>query len=247
MPLTPQRCADAITEHSRGLADAVIAGDLRARVAHCPDWNVADLVWHVTGVHWFWHTIASERLSEPPAEERRPIRPPDDRLVSRFRAGAEAIAETLATADQSAPCWTWFPPQQDVAFVTRHQVQEAVVHHFDAADAIGQSIDIAADIAVDCVEEFLTTSLADADDVAALRETKGLALDGELVLHATDVDRSWTVFDQPGSGLLWRPGGDAPAVSGTAADLLLWIYGRTELPEQQPELIERFRRMSSTD
>lgn len=247
MPLSPRRCAEAITEHSRGLADAVAAGDLHARVVHCPDWDVGDLIWHVTGVQWFWRTIVEELMPEPPGDEHRPVRPPDDQPLTAFLDGAEAIADTLATADQSARCWTWFPPQQEVAFVTRHQVQEAVVHHFDAAHTIGRPITIATDIAVDCLEEFLTTSLADADDLVAIAERDGIRWDGDLVLRATDIDRSWTVAEEPGRGLIWHPGGGDPTVTGTTSELLLWLYGRTDLPERDPELISRFRRMSSTD
>lgn len=121
------------------------------------------------------------------------------------------------------------------------------MHHFDAAYAIGQPVAIATDLAVDCLEEFLTASLADADDVIAIGDKYGLEREGELVLQATDIDRSWTVRDQQGKGLIWQPGGDTPAVSGTTSELLLRIYGRTDLPEQQPDLINRFRRMSSTD
>jgi hypothetical protein len=109
----------AITGHSKGLAAAASA-DLSAAVEHCPGWTVADLVAHVTDVHWFWGTIAGEALREPPAEERRPARPSDEELVSTFLSGSVRLVGVLRAAEQSTPCWTWFPPQQNIGFISRH-------------------------------------------------------------------------------------------------------------------------------
>jgi uncharacterized protein (TIGR03083 family) len=163
MSLSVDECTSAIARYSTALADAA-RGNLDARVEHCPDWSVADLVEHVTEVHWFWRTIAAETLDVPPDEDRRPPHAPHDRLVDAFEAGAREIVDVLAVADQSASCWTWFPSQQDVAFITRHQVQEAMVHAWDAANAAGRPLDLDPTLAADCVDEFLTTSLAEEDD-----------------------------------------------------------------------------------
>jgi uncharacterized protein (TIGR03083 family) len=245
MPLSLHRSLDAVSSHSRILADAA-RGNLDARVEHCPEWSVADLVWHVTEVHWFWRTIAGERLQAPPDESRRPARRPDAELLDDLLAGADALVDTLGAADQSAACWTWFPPQQDVAFITRHQVQEAAVHAWDAANAAGQVLELGSDIAVDSIEEFLTCSLADGDDVVKI----GVLLDGELVLHATDTGQVWTVAQSaPEAALTWSAssGNDRSTISGSAADLLLWLYGRVDLTSSDPELVSRFRRLSSSD
>lgn len=245
MALSLERSLDAISAHSYALADAA-RSNLGARVEHCPEWSVADLVWHVTEVHWFWGTIAAELPSAAPAESRRPERRPDAELVDTFLSGAAALVETLGAADQGASCWTWFPPQQDVAFITRHQVQEAAVHHWDAVNAAGRRLAIEQDLAADSIEEFLTTSLADDDDAKASE----IALKGALALHATDLDRLWTVNQAgPDAALLWSAssGGEASTVSGTASDLLLWLYGRLDLPVGDADMVARFRSLSSTD
>lgn len=244
MSLSTDACVTAIADHSRGFADAV-RDNLDARVTHCPDWDVADLVWHLTEVHWFWRTIAGERLAEPPDESRRPQRPERDDLVPAFERGAAELVEVLRDADQEAPAWTWYPDRRDVGFITRHQVQEAAVHHWDAADAAGASWTVRPEVAADAVEEFLTCSLADGDDVKRL----GRSLSGPLVLTATDTGTSWTVSQaDPEAALLWAPRMDGPAtVAGTASDLLLWIYGRVDLPTDQPDRIAEFRGLSSTD
>lgn len=245
MTLSLDRCLEAVANHSHGLAEAA-RDNLDARVEHCPGWSVADLVSHVTEVHWFWRTIAGERLDAPPDESRRPVRAPDEELVDAFLAGAEALVETLRTTDQGAPCWTWYPPQQDVAFVTRHQVQEAAVHHWDAANAAGIDQSIDQDVAADAVEEFLTCSLADADDA----KRSDIALEGALGLYATDLDLTWTVTQAgPDAALLWAAaaGADGATVSGPASDLLLWIYGRVDQVVGDAELVARFRSLSSSD
>jgi len=234
----------AIARHSRGFADAV-RGNLDAPVEHCPEWDVADLVWHLTGVHWFWRTIAAERLAAPPEECRRPQRPERAELVAAFERGAVELVAALRDADQDAPVWTWFPDRQDIGFITRHQVQEAAVHHWDAAHAAGAAWTVQTEVAADAVEEFPTCSLADQDDVRRLARF----LPGPIVLTATDTGFSWTVAQSdPGAALLWAPGaGGRATVTGTTADLLLWLYRRLDLPTDQPDRVAEFRALSSTD
>ena len=244
MTLATDACLAAIAQHSSGFADAV-RDNLDAPVEHCPDWNVADLVWHLSEVQWFWRTIAAERLTAPPEAERRRERPKQEDLLASFEQGAVELTAVLRAADQEAPVWTWYPDRQDIGFITRHQVQEAAVHHWDAANAAGAEWKIETEVAADSIEEFLTCSLADANDVKQL----GRSLSGPLVLSATDTGSSWTVAQSdPGAALLWVPRADGPTtVAGTTADLLLWIYGRADLPTTQPERVAEFRGLSSTD
>lgn len=208
---------------------------------------MADLVWHLTQVHEFWRTIALERPSSSPPDSEEPARPALEKLVDGFEAGATELVQTLRETDQDAPTWTWFPGRQDVGFITRHQVQETAVHHWDTANAANAagppwSMDPAA--AADSVSEFLTCSLADADDVAR----HGRRLTGPVVLVATDIGAAWTVAQEtPDSALLWSAGAAAPpTVSGSVADLLLWIYGRRDLEVGDPARVAEFRSLSSS-
>jgi uncharacterized protein (TIGR03083 family) len=239
---------EAIARHSAGFADAA-DGNLDAGVRHCPDWSVADLVWHLTEVHWFWGTIADERLAAPPPEDRRPPRPPDDRLIASFRTGAARLVDVLRRADDAAEVWTWAPAQRDVAFITRHQVQEAAVHHWDAADAAGRAVTIEPAVAADSVAEFLTFSVSSEVDPA---EPARPPLGGEFALVCTDAAAGWTVSDGklPGT-VTFEPSAreGVPTLSATASDLLLWLYRRVDLPisGELTDLIERFRTLTFTD
>jgi uncharacterized protein (TIGR03083 family) len=248
MSLTTEESLSAITEHSEGLARAA-RGNLDARVEHCPDWSVADLVWHVTDVHWFWGTICEDRLQEPPVERPRPERPADADLVDRFEAGARRMVEALRAADQQDAVWTWAPGHQDVAFITRHQVQEAAVHHWDAVNAAGGSLAIGPAAASDSVDEFLSVSLSSDADPA---EPPRPPLAGTLVLRATDLDTAWTLTDgeAPGTVRTTRTAElGPPTVEATASDLLLWLYKRRDLglTGEAAGLAARFRALTFTD
>ena len=264
--LSTDGCLAAIDRHSRGLAGAA-RDNLDAPVEHCPGWSVADLVWHVTEVHWFWGTIAEELLSSPPDASRRPTRPADDELVGVFEEGARRLVEVLRAADQDAGCWTWAPAQQDVAFITRHQVQEAAVHHWDAANAASHRMQIEPSVAIDAVEEFLTVSVSTEADPA---DPPRPALAGAIWICGCVGEGSvrWLVQDgrTPGT-VVWQRmpdqadlatliGDGVPTAGGHAdpANVLLWLYGRVPDPwgnggggSDDAGLLERLRALAFTD
>ena len=248
MTLSTDACIAAITEHSAGFAQAT-RGNLEARVEHCPEWSVADLVWHLTEVHWFWATIVEERAPAPVDEARRPARAPADGLVDAFVTGAERLARVLGEADQSASCWTWAAWQQNVGFVTRHQVQEVAVHHWDAVHAAGGSLVVEPDVAADSVDEFLHFSVASEDDPD---DPPTAPLGGTLAFRATDTGDAWTLTDgvRPGTARVTAGAQDgAPVLEATASELLLWLYHRVGLDTSPlPDgLLARFRAITFTD
>ncbi|HTZ43491.1 MAG TPA: maleylpyruvate isomerase family mycothiol-dependent enzyme [Jatrophihabitans sp.] len=239
--------AAEIALQSAAFADAA-EGNLTARVEHCPGWTVADLVDHLTEVHWFWATIAEQQPTDPPAGER-PERAPDDELIARFKAGALHLDEVLRRTDPTAPCWTWAPQQQDVGFILRHQVQEAAVHRWDAEHAAGRVVRLPTAASVDAVEEFLTFSVSTED---GYQKKDAVPLAGAFVLRATDADAAWTVSDDSVPGTLRFERGaspDVPVLASTASDLLLWLYARIMLPvpDGAQDLLGRFRALVFTD
>lgn len=239
---------DAIARHCEGIAE-VAADNLWAPVEHCPEWRVGDLLRHLVDVHWYWATIVAERLDAPPGEARRPS-PPDDRgVIAAFLAGAERMVGVLRTAPGTAHVWTWAPGQQDIAFVRRHQVQEAAVHHWDAAHAAHHRLAIPAREAADAVDEFLTFSVSSDTDPATPARP---ALDGCFSLVATDQPAAWTVADGDAAGTVRITSGQAegvPAVAAPSSDLVLWLYGRVPLDTSglDPALLARFHALCFTD
>jgi uncharacterized protein (TIGR03083 family) len=236
-----------ITRHCTAFYDAA-TDQLDATVPSCPGWNMADLVAHLTGVHWSWATIVEDLRNERLTEDAAPPRVADAELVAAGRVQADRLVRVLAAADPSASCWTW-AQQQDVAFVLRHQVQEAAVHHWDAANAMGAAWSMDPAAAADAVSEFLTFSVStDAANYGAEEGTAPLA--GSFSLRATDTGDAWTVTDGKSPGALaWSSGGEGPAVEAVAADLLLWLYRRAEVGTGgvDPTVLARFRALSYTD
>jgi uncharacterized protein (TIGR03083 family) len=238
---------NAIVEHSAGFA-AAARGHLDAKVEHCPGWSVADLVWHLTEVQWFWATVAEERRSGPPEDSERPVRPADEELIEAFEAGAEHLADVLRRTPYRDRAWTWAPAQQDVAFIARHQVQEAAVHHWDAAHAAGVDVTIRPEVAADAVEEFLTFSVSSAADPA---EPARPPLQGSFTLLSTDADLAWHIEDADPQGTIRFTASipdDRPAIAAKAPELLLWLYQRIDLDTSavDPELVARFRALTFT-
>jgi len=221
--------ASSVERDSAAFADAA-AGNFAADVVSCPGWDVADLVWHLREVQWFWRTVVEGRLTEPPDEAGLPARPGDPEvLLADFRDGAAELVKSLHSADPATPCWTW-APQKDVAFVLRHQAQEAAVHRWDCEHATGHEHALDPEIAADGIDEFLMFSTGWIVDGTP-------PLPGPVRLETTDVGGAWTVTEDderllqivglghgaPGQGHATDP---VTTVRGTASDLLLGLYRR---------------------
>ncbi len=210
--LAELRRADA--RFADAAAEAVLAGGWAAPVAGCPGWTLADLVWHLGEVQHFWAWVVRTRAADPGGYEA-PRRRPDDELLG-WSAGQSAELETaLAAADPAERVWTW-APQQDVAFVLRRQVHEAVVHTVDVEPVLGDVRPVPADVGLDGLDEWLEVVVP------------GVFPDGPpegahpVVLHAVDAGVERTLF----AGSRPRP---VATVRGTAGDLLLAAWRRVPL------------------
>ena len=210
----------AIRRDSRGIVEAARAAGPDAGVRCCPDWTVADLVWHLRRVHYFWGTIVADRLQNPggvPDIDR----PSDfEALLDDFAAGADRLSAILSDVDPATVVWTW-ASQQDAAFVMRHQAEETVVHRWDAEDAAGRTFAIDPPLAADAVDEFLEFMTGEPAKDAA-------PVGGTVHLHATDADGEWVVSEKDQGGLdVRREHAKADvAARATASDLLLMLYRR---------------------
>ncbi|MGY1620197.1 maleylpyruvate isomerase family mycothiol-dependent enzyme [Geodermatophilus sp. SYSU D00691] len=192
-------------------AEAVLAHGWRARVPGCPDWELADLVWHLAEVQHFWAWVVRTRAPEPTGY-REPQRKPDDELLGFTAAAAAELETALDGADPAEPVWTW-APRRDVAFVLRRQTHEAVVHTTDVEQLLGAVRPIPAAVALDGIDEWLEV-MAPSALPQGPPETAH-----PVVLHAVDADAERTLF--PGT----RPFPIA-TLTGDAGDLLLALWRR---------------------
>jgi uncharacterized protein (TIGR03083 family) len=195
-------------------AEAVLAHGWSAHVPGCPDWRLTDLVRHLGEVQHFWAWVVRTRAPDRSAYVEPP-RHPDDELLGWVAAQHAELETALAGADPSERVWTW-APQQDVAFVLRRQVHEAVVHTADVEEVLGDVRPIPASLGLDGLDEWLEVMVP-----AAVPDGPPEGAH-PVVFHAVDVDVRRTLF--AGS----RPFPIA-ALTGTAGDLLLAVWRRLPL------------------
>ncbi|MFE9245932.1 maleylpyruvate isomerase family mycothiol-dependent enzyme [Nocardiopsis sp. NPDC006938] len=242
------RYLTVLRESGTLLADAA-EGRFHAHVPTCPEWNVADLVWHVGETHHFWRSIASGEIQDPDDGYVQPERPDEDTLLDWYREGLAETLTVLTALDPEAPRWTW-SARQDGGFIHRRMAQETAVHAWDALRAIGGPAALPVDVAVDGVDEFLAYFLGLAEALDLPREPVGPV--GVVVLTATDADLSWTVDH---TGQHWRVAHGAhradTTVEGTASDLLLALWRRigtdTLRIDGDGEALARFLSVAETE
>lgn len=233
----------AVRRESERFHACLVDADPTARVPSCPDWDAADLVWHLTEVQLFWGAIVRDRLTDPSAaEEAKPARPEAyaDLLDLNRRATADLVA-ALDAAPPDAEVWTW-SDDTTAGFVLRRQAHEALVHRLDAELVAGDATPFDAALAADGVDEVLTVMFGGSPEWSTW--TPGPRR-GEL--RCDDTGDRWVVElgswsgVSPGSGTEYRdeagftvrripvdaidPGADF-GISGAASDLDAWLWNR---------------------
>ncbi|MBM7520390.1 maleylpyruvate isomerase family mycothiol-dependent enzyme [Nocardioides nitrophenolicus] len=209
-----------------------------ARVPSCPDWDVADLAWHLTEVQHFWTHVIRHRPAPPEAyvEPERPATYAE--ILATFRATHDAFAAVLGAADPAEPAWSWsVPGDQRVGFTYRRQAHEALIHRLDAELAAGAITGLPADLAADGIDEALGVMYGGLPPWGRFDPRPQYA-----EFRATDTATSvWVQLgtfsgttpegversDEPDQHVVAAPGVPADlVVTGTAADLDAWLWHR---------------------
>jgi len=213
----------AIESESASFYDTAERASPTRKVPGCPDWSVSDLVWHLAEVHHFWGSLIEQQVTSVDDLNSMDLAPRPqeyDELLAFGRDNVVRLIDILGNADPSTRVWTW-SAQKDVAFIERHQVQEAAVHRWDMQSATPfGTAPIDGEIAADSIDEFLRLTLP------AWRGEKPELL-GTVTVRCTDVDREWLI-DRDGTVLVSGGRSDL-AVTGTSSDLLLALYQRIPL------------------
>jgi uncharacterized protein (TIGR03083 family) len=234
---------EALRDDGAALATAAGKG-LDPPVPACPGWTVADLVLHTGMVHRHKLEIVRGRLAEPP-DPWPPPAPARAELLGWYSSGLEELLTVLEVTDPETPVWTFHRPDRTVGFWYRRMAQETAVHRVDAESALGDPRPVPAALAADGVGELLEVFLAphaEGSPVGGRGET--------LHLHATDTEGEWLLRLLP-AGVEVGQGhaqGDA-AASGSASDLLLFLWGRAaDDPLERsgdPALLPRVRELAA--
>jgi uncharacterized protein (TIGR03083 family) len=230
-----------IRGEAQRFADVLADTPPESRCPTCPDWNAADLLWHLTEVHTFWATVLGDDLrtdeQAESAEQHKPERPDSvaAMLPLRGRATEDLLAQLAALADDE-PRWTWWEADQTVGFTRRMQTYEATMHRVDAELTAGVDVSpISPAVAAGAVDHCADVMWGWMPDWA-VRESLAVA---ELV--ASDTGQRWLVdvghwtgtgpqsgnaFDEP-HGTRADPGATPTVtVTGTVQGLALWAWTR---------------------
>lgn len=210
-------------------ATVAAAPSLDVQVPTCPERTLRDLVEHLGGVHRRWAANVTAGPADGPAGTVAEAPRERAALPAWSAESTEQLLGALREFGPDRGCWTWWggsqTPQTSGA-VARHQVQEAMVHTYDAQLTVGAPQPLPDEAALDGVDEFLSTCCAGTDpwphEPAAVE------------YHATE-GRSWRLSlsaDGARSIRLPATGGaedlDTAGASlrGTAAEPVLVLYGR---------------------
>jgi uncharacterized protein (TIGR03083 family) len=219
--MDPASYLSSLASDGASLADAA-DGHWERRVRGCPEWNMAQLVVHMGGVHaWACKAVAA---GGEPVGPRGSASAPEDpvELLGWYRDGLAALVTALSV-DPGQPAWTFRAGGGDnVGWWRRRQALETAMHRWDAQDAAGADAQpIAAELAADGVDELLgfLPGILSARPVAALSST--------LHLHTTDTPGEW-LLDFAAEGLATRRehAKADTAVRGPASGLYLWLWNR---------------------
>ena len=205
----------SLLDHLRHELDAFRAcleGDLSAPVEHCCDWTLRDLAEHL-GRGNLWAAVA---VTEKHGDHRSPAAPEEPAALARWFDETSATLLDVLDTDPSARAWTFHPPNT-VGFWQRRRCLETLVHRWDAENALGAVRPFDAGLAGEGVAEVL-------DTMAPRQVARGRATPPEraVSLHATNTGASWT----------YGPGTPVAALSATAENLLLMLWGRVPIGEE---------------
>lgn len=222
------------TESAR-FREVLAACDPAARVPACPDWDAADLLWHLAGVQAFWAEVIRTRPADVDEDSEGKLARPDtyDGLLAAFDAHSADLLELLSAADPADEAWHW-SSDHTVGASIRRQAHEALIHRLDAEEAAGTVTPLDPALAADGVLEALTVMYGGCPPWGTITPTERVVdvhlTDTDDVLHValarfTGTDPDGTSYDEPDLALV--AGGEAIAtVSGTAADLDAWLWHR---------------------
>ncbi|MFD7644727.1 maleylpyruvate isomerase N-terminal domain-containing protein [Kitasatospora sp. NPDC059795] len=202
------------------------APDLDAPVPSCPGWTLRDLAQHIGEGRRAWAaTVAAGPAATAKQDPIGETTAPEEReaLLGWLAASAALLLDALREAGPERTCWGWWGKSQTPltgAGVARRQLHEISVHTWDAQLAAGAAEPVPAGIALDGVEEFLSTMCTTTEAWPHEAATADY--------HATE-GRSWrNDLSAAGAALVAVPADAAPtaAAAGPASDLLLMFYGR---------------------
>lgn len=214
--------------------------DAAGAVPSCPEWSVADLTWHLAEVQYFWASIVGGLLDSPESVTELD-RPQDAALPDLFDVQTTRLLEALTSRSLDDGCWSWHDSGHTVGWVLRRQAHEALIHRVDAELAAASPTSVDIELAADGVDEILTVVL----DATPLPDWASFMPDGSTaMIELPQRSKSWALelgrftgtspntgssYDDPALRVISAVSTPTAIVTGPAADLDLWLWGRGSL------------------
>lgn len=218
---------------------------LEAAVPSCPEWDVAALLSHQGMVHR-WAAANLRGDSDHRTEDSETAAAAAPSLLDWFDEGAQALLETLSKAPADLEAMVFLPNAPPPRlFWARRQAHETTIHAVDAQAAVLQRLPrpdetmINEDLAVDGIDELLRGFLPRGG--SKLRSETPYVIE----IRAIDADQRWqiAVSDQPPLGVRGTIRPPDAVISGTAIELYLGLWNRTEdlMAEGRDDVVQQWR------
>jgi uncharacterized protein (TIGR03083 family) len=218
-------CVDAIAISSARIANILTPENYGMKVPSCPEWTLLDLVIHVGQVQEFWSNNIREANADARWSRELTMPESDGDASTWMRNRTKSLIDAINFTSDDAPCWTWWKEPRTAKAVSRHQVQEAEVHRWDAELTIGQPKPLPLEIAIDGLTEYLFVHRFAIEDLKL----------PHIQFEATDTVGNWHI------NAISDP---AVTARGTASDLALFLNGRLSTEsltiKGNPEGLQRF-------
>lgn len=219
------------------LRAAIASADRSAKVPCCPDWTADQLAHHVAQT--YLHKVECIRLGAFP--ENWPPEDLDPDPVGVLDEEFAALTAAFDAHDPADPAATWHDPDQTVGFWIRRMAHETVIHRVDAEQVAGLELaPLDEEVALDGIDEFLSLFIGffsrkyPEEYGSALREP----VRSPLVVFAAGTTWTLTVSEAgvevarseslAGERAAAPEPPAAPTVSGSPAEVLLWLWARAD-------------------
>jgi uncharacterized protein (TIGR03083 family) len=188
-----------------------------AQIPSCPDWDMRQLISHVSAVHAWVAMILAEQIQEAVWPRRISEFPSEfDEAAREYDDSLRLLLEQLSKVDPDALVWNWSDRKPAPAsFWFRRMAHETVIHRIDAEEAAGAVTVIDPDLATDGVDEYLRVGCEPPD-----------GLTSRLSFQTTDTGASWRVALGSDQLAFDPPGDPQGTVQAPANDLYLWLVHR---------------------
>lgn len=221
-----------LEEEGQRFAAAARTTGLDVHIPTCPEWNMLDLVRHLSEIHlWaaarvakrtdkLWLGDLSELTESWP--DLAVFWPEDDELVDWYLSTNANLVCALRDAPPDLECPTFLPAPSPLAMWARRQAHETAIHRFDAANAVGPASGYDPTFAADGVDELLM-------GIAPRRSGLPGSETQMMQVKAEDTGDRWHLTMAPDGITTGRDEASADAtLSGPASALYLVLWNRED-------------------